>query len=185
MPSAEEFDEFYVNTRRRLVHQTFAVTGDLGASRTAVRDAYVAARHHWNKVGRMADPEQWVRPRAWTIAQRRHSTRPWHREKSLSEDQAELLEALHKLSDTQRKALVLTHLAAVPMSEIGREIGETQESAENHLQTATAAVGLSLRGGSTGIRAHLESLGPAADSVKLPRAQTIRRNGLRRRRNHA
>jgi len=125
MPTAEEFDEFYVNTRRRLVHQTFAVTGDLGASRTAVRDAYVAARHHWNKVGRIADPEAWVRPRAWSIAQRRHSARPWHKEKSLSADQTKFLDALHKLSDAQRKTLVLNHLAAVPMSEIGPEIGET------------------------------------------------------------
>ena len=127
MPTAEEFDEFYVSTRRRLVHQTFAMTGDLGASRSAVRDAYVAARHHWNKVGRMAEPEQWVRPRAWSIAQRRHSARPWHKEKSLSADQTALLDALHKLTDAQRKTLVLNHLASVPMSDIGREIGETQE----------------------------------------------------------
>ena len=185
MPTAEEFDEFYVNTRRRLVLQTFAVTGDLSASRTAVRDAYVAARHHWNKVGRMDDPEQWVRPRAWTTAQRRHSTRPWHKEKSLAADQAQLLEALHKLPDAQRKTLVLTHLAAVPMSEVGREIGETQERAERHLQQATAATALALDGDSTSIRARLEALGPLVDNVKLPRPAIIRRNGLRRRRNHA
>src|SRR5688500_1148351 len=120
MPTAEEFDEFYASSRRRLVVQTFALTGDLGASRTAVRDAYVAARHHWNKVGKMADPEQWVRPRAWSTAQRRHTVRPWHREKSLSGDQTELFEALHKLTDAQRKTLILTHLAAVPLSDIGR-----------------------------------------------------------------
>jgi DNA-directed RNA polymerase specialized sigma24 family protein len=185
MPTAEEFDEFYVTTRRRLVLQTLAVTGDLGASRTAVRDAYVAARHHWNKVGRMADPEQWVRPRAWTIGQRRHTTRPWHREKSLTADQTALLEALHKLTDVQRKTLVLNHLAAVPLSDIGREIGETQERAEIHLQAATSALALSLDGDATAIRRRLESLGTAADTVKLPRPQIIRRNGLRRRRNHA
>src|SRR5689334_22832096 len=152
MPSAEEFDEFYVDTRRRLVLQTFAVTGDLGASRSAVRDAYVAARHHWNKVGRMTDPEQWVRPRAWSIAQRRHSTRPWHKEKHVAAEHAELLEALHKLTDAQRKTLVLNHLAAVPLVEIGREIGETQEKTENNLQVATAAVALALDGDSTAIR---------------------------------
>jgi hypothetical protein len=185
MPSAEEFDEFYVDTRRRLVLQTFALTGDLGASRTAVRDGFVAARHHWNKVGRLPDPEQWVRARAWTTAQRRHSARPWHKEKSVSPEQAQLFDALHKLSDAERKTLVLTHLATVPLSEVGREIGETQESAERHLQSATAAVALGLDGDSTAIRAHLESLGPIADSVKLPRPQIIRRNGLRRRRNHA
>src|SRR4051794_6739432 len=185
MPTAEEFDEFYLASRRRLVHQTFAVPGALGASRTAVRDAYVAARHHWNKVGRMADPEQWVRPRAWTIAQRRHTARPWHKEKSLAAEQAELLEALHKLPDADRKTLVLAHLAAAPLSEIGREIGETQERAEQHLQQATAATALALDGDSTSIRGRLEALGPLADSVRLPRPAIIRRSGLRRRRNHA
>jgi DNA-directed RNA polymerase specialized sigma24 family protein len=185
MPTAEEFDEFYVNTRRRLVLQTFAVTGDLSASRTAVRDAYVAARHHWSKVGRMDRPEHWVRPRAWTIAQRRHSTRLWHKEKGLAPEQAEVLRALQGLDDVQRKTLVLTHLAAVPMSEVGREVGETQERAEQHLQTATAATALALDGDSTSIRARLESLAPLADTVRLPRPATIRRSGLRRRRNHA
>src|SRR5215211_1793214 len=179
MPTAEEFDEFYVDTRRRLVLQTFAVTGDVTASRTAVRDAYVAARHHWTKVGRMDDPEQWVRPRAWTTAQRRHSTRPWHKEKSLAPDQAELLEALHKLPDTQRKSLVLAHLAALPLSAIAREIGETQERTEQHLQQATSATALALDADSTSIRARLEALGPIADSVRLPRPATVRRNGLR------
>ena len=185
MPTAEEFDEFYVDTRRRLVLQTFAVTGDLTASRTAVRDAYVAARHHWGKVGRMDDPEQWVRPRAWTIAQRRHTTRPWHKEKSLAADQAELLEALQKLPDADRKTLVLAHLAALPLAAIGREIGETQERAEQHLQQATAATAVALDVDSTSIRARLESLGSLADTVRLPRPATVRRNGLRRRRNHA
>jgi hypothetical protein len=186
MPTAEEFDEFYVNTRRRLVLQTFAVTGDLGASRTAVRDAYVAARHHWNKVGRTADPEQWVRPRAWAIAQRRHTARrPWHREKSLTADQTKLFEALHKLDDVQRKTLVLTHLADSPMSDIGPEIGETQERAELHLQAATAAVALALDCDATAVPPRLESLATISDTVKLPRPPIIRRNGLRRRRNHA
>jgi DNA-directed RNA polymerase specialized sigma24 family protein len=185
MPTAEEFDEFYVTTRRRLVLQTFLVTGDLGASRSAVRDAYVAARHHWGKVGRIDLPEQWVRPRAWTMAQRRHTARPWRREKSLTPEQARLFEALQRLTDVQRKTLVLTHLAAMPMGEIAREVGVTQQLAEQHLQTATAAVALALDTDATSIRARLESLGPIADSVKLPRPSIIRRSGVRRRRTHA
>jgi DNA-directed RNA polymerase specialized sigma24 family protein len=185
MPTAEEFDEFYVQSRRRLLLQAFALTGDLGASRTAVRDAYVATRHHWNKVGRMEDPEQWVRPRAWSIAQRRHSARLWHREKTVTPDQAALLDALHRLTDAQRKTLVLTHLAAVPLADIGREIGETQDRTEDLLQSGTAAVAVDLDTDSTSIRARLESLGELADTVKLPRPPVIRRNGLRRRRNPA
>jgi hypothetical protein len=185
MPTAEEFDEFYVDTRRRLLLQTFVLTGDLGASRSAVRDAYVAGRHHWNKVGRMALPEQWVRPRAWGTAQRRHTARPWHREKSLTADQAKLFDALQRLSDVERKTLVLTHLAAMPMAEIAREVGETQPLAEQHLQTATAAVALALDADATSIRGRIESLAPVTDAVKLPRPSIIRRNGIRRRRTHA
>jgi len=185
MPTAEEFDEFYVDTRRRLLLQTFVLTGDLGASRSAVRDAYVAGRHHWNKVGRMALPEQWVRPRAWSTAQRRHTARPWRREKSLTLDQARLFDALQRLSDVERKTLVLTHLAAMSMAEIAREVGETQPLAEQHLQTATAAVALALDTDATSIRGRLESLGPVTDAVKLPRPSIIRRSGVRRRRTHA
>ena len=52
-----------------LLVQTYALTGDLPASRSAVRDAFVAAWHHWRKVSRLEDPESWVRPHAWQHAQ--------------------------------------------------------------------------------------------------------------------
>lgn len=185
MPTAEEFDEFYVSSRRRLVVQTFALTGDLGAARVAVRDAYVAARHHWRKVGALPDPEGWVRPRAWAIAQRRHTARPWHRERSTSAEQAAVLDALQKLTDAQRRVLILTHLAAVPLDDIGREVGLTRARTEEALQSASAATAIALDCDSTDLPARLLTLDQAAGTVKLPRAPIIRRSGLRRRRNHA
>src|SRR3954454_23287521 len=86
-----DFDDFYLASRRRLVLSAYALTGDLGAARNAVGDAFVAARHHWRKVGRLPDPEEWVRARAWTIAQRRHVSRLWHREKGIAEEQRAVL----------------------------------------------------------------------------------------------
>ena len=47
MRAEEQFDSFYLKTRRALVHQTFALTVDLTAADRAVRDSYVAAWHHW------------------------------------------------------------------------------------------------------------------------------------------
>ncbi|MGO4255732.1 hypothetical protein [Marmoricola sp. RAF53] len=185
MPTAEEFDEFYLTTRRRLVLQTFALTGDLGAARSAVRDAYVAARHHWDKAGRLDDPENWVRPRAWSAAARRHTARLWHKERHVTAEQAAVLEALHKLPDAQRRVLILNQLATMPLDDIGREVGLTREKTEEALQAATAATALALECDSTEIRARLETLDEAAGTVKLPRAPIVRRNGLRRRRNHA
>src|SRR5690242_16510733 len=144
MPTAEEFDEFYVSTRRALVLQTFALTGDLSASRSAVRDAYVAARHHWDKVGRDADPEAWVRPRALSAAQRRHTARPWHKERHLDAEQARTLEALHELSDHQRKTLVLTHLSPLSAEEVAREVGVPLTGAAELLEAATTTVATAL-----------------------------------------
>ena len=81
----ESFDSFYRATRRPVLHQAFALTGDLPAAQSAVRDAYVGAWQHWRKVSRLEDPLDWVRPRAWQLAQRRHTARIWHRNKGLSE----------------------------------------------------------------------------------------------------
>ena len=185
MPTAEEFDEFYVSTRRALVLQTFALTGDLSASRSAVRDAYVAARHHWDKVGRDADPEAWVRPRALSAAQRRHTARPWHKERHLDAEQARTLEALHELSDHQRRMLVLTHLSPLSAEAVAREVGLPLERAADVLQEATTTVAAALDCAPPEIRQRLEDLGPVADAVKLPRPSIVRRNGVRRRRNFA
>lgn len=184
-PTSPDFDEFYVASRRRLMLQTFALTGDLAAARAAVRDAFVAARHHWRKVSRLADPEDWVRPRAWATAQRRTAGRIWHREKGLDDRQRAVIEALQKLPDVQRKTLLLTHLASMSMAEIGREIGETRQRAEQYLQLATASVSMALECASTAIRNQLDLLVPVVASPGLPRATVIRRRGLRRQRWHA
>jgi DNA-directed RNA polymerase specialized sigma24 family protein len=185
MPTAEEFDEFYVSTRRGLVLQTFALTGDLAASRSAVRDAYVAARHHWAKVGKDADPEAWVRPRALSAAQRRHTARPWHKERQVDEEQARTLEALHGLTDYQRRTLVLTHLSALSTEQIAREVALPLERAGEVFDEATGAVAEALGCAREQIGPRLDDLGTVADSVKLPRPSIVRRNGLRRRRNFA
>ena len=71
MVREETYDSFYRATRRHLLHQAFALTGDLPAAQSAVRDAYVGAWQHWRKVRRLEDPLDWVRPRAWPLAQRR------------------------------------------------------------------------------------------------------------------
>ena len=83
MRAPDDFDAFYKDARTRLLLQTYALTGDLPASRAAVRDAFIVAWHHWRKVSRLDDPEASVRPQAWAHAQRRHTARVWHRDKSL------------------------------------------------------------------------------------------------------
>src|ERR1044072_5776428 len=131
-----DFDEFYLASRRRLVLETYALTGDLSAARNAVRDAFEAAYHHWRKVSRLPDPEEWVRPRAWAMAQRRHVARLWHREKGMSAEQKNVLDALHHLPDQQRRAFLLAHLAGFTTPGIGRELGESVARIEHQLEAA-------------------------------------------------
>lgn len=184
-PTVLDFDDFYLSTRRRLLLQCLALTGNLATSRTAVRDAYVAAYHHWRKVSRLPDPESWVRPRAWATAQRRSAAHLRHREKNLDAQQSAVLEALGRLSDPQRKSLLLAHLAALPMDAVGPELSLPRAVVEQHLQQASAALALDLGCESAAIRTQLESLAPTVTSPGLPRVTSVRRNGVRRRRWHA
>jgi DNA-directed RNA polymerase specialized sigma24 family protein len=185
MPDPEDFDDFYLSSRRRLVLQAYALTGDLSASRQAVREAFVAARQHWRKVGHLADPEEWVRQRAWAMAQRRHVARLWHRERGITAEQKRVLDTLHGLSDQQRKVLLLTHLAALSSAEIGRELGERPTRVEERLAQATRSYVEGTGTGPTEVRRSLESLGPIAEATALPAPSVVARAGQRRGRLHA
>src|SRR6478735_2002847 len=181
MPNPEDFDDFYLSTRRRLVLQAYALTGDLSAGRQAVREAFVAARHHWRKVGRLPDPEEWVRPRAWAMAQRRHVARLWHREKGIGAEQKAVLDALHHLPDQQRKVLLLAHLAALSTADLGRELGETRARVEESLQVATEAFCRETGTAAESVGAAIESLAPIAEAPVRPAPAVTHRGGQGRR----
>lgn len=185
MRAEEQFDSFYLKTRRALVHQTFALTGDLAAAQRAVRDAYVLAWHHWRKVQAVEDPRDWVRPRAWALAQRRHTARLWQRTRDLSPEDRAVLDALHKLPSAERRALLLVQLAGVPLDVAARELNVTQAALEQQLQSATAGMAVQLDQDSSTVRAPLLALGEAASRAVLPRPAAVRREGRRRRRTHA
>jgi DNA-directed RNA polymerase specialized sigma24 family protein len=184
MESEESFDAFYRETRRRILHQAFALTGDLAAAQAAVRDAYVSAWHHWRKVERLPDREAWVRPHAWNLAQRRHAGRIWHRNKGLSPEHRTVLEGLARLPAAQRRTLLLVQLAAIPMEQAARELGITREATERNLQAATANLAVHLDTDATGLRLALLDLAEATGDVTLPRAPIVRRAGRKRRQAH-
>ena len=184
MQRADEFDEFYKTARSRLLLQTYALTGDLPAARSAVRDAFIVAWHHWRKVSRQDDAEAWVRPYAWSHAQRRHTARIWHRDKGLDPEARSTLEALGKLSLGQRRMLLLNHLTSLSISEMAEEAGMTRAEAEKKLQLATAQFAVHRSVPTTSIRSLIEALRGPVEATRWPRPTIIRRAGAARRRTH-
>jgi DNA-directed RNA polymerase specialized sigma24 family protein len=184
MSDAEQFDAFYSQTRDRLLVLAFALTGDLPASRGAVRDSFVAAWHHWRKVKRLPDPEAWVRPQVWSHAQRRHTARMWHRDRNLDVGLKATLDALAKLPLTSRKTLLLTQLSSASREEMAREVGLPLAQAEQRLQQATTQFALHREVSSTAVRPLLDALVAHCAEQRWPRATIVRRSGAARRRTH-
>jgi DNA-directed RNA polymerase specialized sigma24 family protein len=179
-----DFEAFYKSARGRLLLQTYALTGDLPASRSAVKDAFSHAWHHWRKVSKLEDPEAWVRPHAWSHAQRLHTARIWHRDKSLDPERRATLEALGKLPVSQRRVLLLNELSITALPDMAREVGLPLAEAERQLQTATATFSIARDVPSTSIRGLLEDLRTQTEDTSWPRGSILRRAGDRRRRSH-
>ena len=184
MKHQDEFDAFYKDARDRLLVQTFALTGDVRVARSAVRDTFVVAWHHWRKVSRDGDPEAWARPHAWLHAHRRHAARPWHREKGLEPEVAATLEALGKLTYDQRRVLLLTHLASAGLDQMAREVGLTVEDTTRELQTATSQFAIHRGVATTAVPVEVRALADTTLDARWPRASIIRRSGASRRRTH-
>lgn len=184
MIQPDQFDAFYKQVRTRLLLQAYALTGDLPAARSAVRDAFVVTWHHWRKVSRLPDPEGWVRPLAWSHAHRRHTARIWHRDKNLAADAKATLAALGKLSYSQRKALLLERLTDLPAADRARELGVPRAEADRQLQRATERFLAQREVEPEQVPALFEELGALVTDTPWPRSSIIRRSGASRRRWH-
>lgn len=183
-PDPQAFEAFYKDVRARLLLQTWALTGDLAAAQKGVRDALVIAWHHWAKVSRLEDPESWVRPQAWSHAQRRHTARPFHRERTVDPEIKTTLQGLGKLHVLPRKILLLAHLTTLPLDQLAREVGVPQARVERELQSATATFSLERGVPTTAILGLFEPMSHELEQTRWPRTTILTRAGSNRRRVH-
>jgi RNA polymerase sigma-70 factor, ECF subfamily len=134
MPEADDFDEFYARTSRRLAGQLFAMTGDLNEAEDAVQEAYIRAWQRWPRIQGYHDREAWIRTvayrisvNAWSKARNRltaHHRASRHAEQpELSPDLLTLVSALRKIPEPQRRVIVLHHLVGLSIEEIAAETG--------------------------------------------------------------
>jgi RNA polymerase sigma-70 factor (ECF subfamily) len=148
---AAGFDAFYSGTNRRLLHQMYAMTGNLADAQELVQEAYARAWQRWATVSTYDDPAAWVRTVAWRLAASR-----WRRAKTAmaamvrhgapedarepSIDNVALVEALRQIPEVQRRTIVLHHLVGLSVAEVAHETKSPEGTVKARLARGRAAL---------------------------------------------
>ena len=148
----QEFDDFYTASYRRLTGQVYAMIGNLDEAQECVQEAFVRAWAHRRKLERADHPEAWVRTTAYRLAVSRwrrttRARRPADRAVALptesppvDESHVALVTALRRLPETQRQALVLHHIADLPVQRVAQEVGVPEGTIKARLSRGRAAL---------------------------------------------
>jgi RNA polymerase sigma-70 factor (ECF subfamily) len=149
---AAEFDELYAASFRRITSQVYAMIGNLDEATECVQEAFARAWANRRKLDKTQYPEAWVRTTAYRLAVSR-----WRRSKlakrptdravggadrvpALDESHVALVTALKELPEAQRQALVLHHIADLPIHQIAAEVGVPEGTIKARLSRGRTAL---------------------------------------------
>jgi RNA polymerase sigma-70 factor, ECF subfamily len=153
-PPGQSFDECYAANFHSLTIQLYAYTRDLAGAQDVVQEAFCRALARWSKLTDYDDPAAWVRRVAWNLA-----TSRWRRAKTAalflrqqraehvaepSPDRVALAAALATLRPDHRKAVILHYLADLPVGEIARQEGVSENTVKSWLHRGRAALAAQL-----------------------------------------
>jgi len=146
------FDAFYATTSGRVLGQLYVLTGDMATAEDAVAEAYTRAWQRWAVVSSCDAPEAWVRTvatrvavSAWRkarnrlLAHRRSAPAPVDPTRHRA-DLVALAGALRAIPESQRRAVVLHHLADLPVAEIAREMDVAEGTVKSWLSRGRRAL---------------------------------------------
>jgi RNA polymerase sigma-70 factor (ECF subfamily) len=151
MDKLGDFDTFYAATVQRVVHHVYAVCGDLAEAQDVTQEAYVRAWQRWSTLADYDDPEAWVRTVAWRLAANRwRSLRRWLAARTRlglpqpvpgpTPDRIALIVSMRRLSEPQRRVVVLHYLHDMPVAEVARSTGMPVGTVKVYLARARAAL---------------------------------------------
>jgi len=147
--------EVYRDSYHRLVGQLFGICGDLASAEEVVQEAFVRAMTH-NRSFRGADnPQAWLRRVAINVQRNRWRSSQVHvrlasRVQSprpvldLSPDHVALISALRTLPAEQREAIVLHHIADLPVHEVAESLAVPEGTVKARLARGRAALAVLL-----------------------------------------
>jgi RNA polymerase sigma-70 factor (ECF subfamily) len=153
----DDFDSFYGDEYGNVLRSVTLALGDVTRAEEVTQEAFVRALRRWPKVGQMANPAGWVVVVAINAERRR-----WRREESPAAQQPlvsvvgdhagaivtslDLREALERLTNRQRAAVVLRYLADLPIAEIASALGCAEGTVRATLFQALAILRVDLTG---------------------------------------
>ena len=147
-----EFDELYAASFARVAGQVYAMIGNRDEAEECVQEAFVRAWANRRKLEQSEHPEAWVRTTAYRLAvsrwrRTRLGRRPADRSRGAATESAAptethvaLVAALRKLPEDQRRALVLHHIADLPVQEVARELGAPEGTVKARLSRGRATL---------------------------------------------
>jgi RNA polymerase sigma-70 factor (sigma-E family) len=146
-----EFEAYVVAARPRLRRLAYSLCGDWHAADDVVQTALAKLYVAWPRVSRASDPDAYVRR---TVARTTidESRRPWRRERSGRDGhdrtardadvpvRHDLVAALQRLPEMQRKTVVLRHWLGLSVSETAHDLGIAEGTVKSHTSRALAAL---------------------------------------------
>jgi RNA polymerase sigma-70 factor, ECF subfamily len=152
--AAADFDALYQARYGDVAAMLHGYIGNLSEAQELAQEAFCRAWQHWRKISGYEDPMTWIRRVAINLANSR-----WRRlrvarlhlrreqvavEPSLSPDHVALVAALRTLSPDQRRAVVLHHLADLPVGQVAHEMGVAIGTVKSWLHRGRAALAVQL-----------------------------------------
>lgn len=147
-----EFDEFYTASAQRVTSQVYAMIGNRDEAQECVQEAFARAWAQRRQLRDVQHREAWVRTTAYRIAVsrwrrmklgRRHPDRALQSSGVASgpdEIYVSIVAALKHLPPAQRQAIVLHHLADLPVRDVAVELGVPENTIKTRLRRGRAAL---------------------------------------------
>jgi len=151
-PRDAEFEAYVAAARPRLRRLAYSLCGDWYAADDIVQTALAKLYVKWPRVRDASDQDAYVRR---TVARTTidESRRPWRRERSglTGHDRSyvdgdvparrDLVAALQRLPEMQRKTVVLRHWLGLSVTETAHDLGIAEGTVKSHTARALAALG--------------------------------------------
>jgi RNA polymerase sigma-70 factor (sigma-E family) len=145
-----EFEAYVAAARPRLRRLAYGLCGDWHAADDVLQNALAKLYVAWPRVARSSNPDAYVRR---TLARTAvdESRRPWRRERSGLDghdravaapdpERHDLVAALQRLPEMQRKTVVLRHWLGLSVAETAADLGIAEGTVKSHTSRALAAL---------------------------------------------